>query len=107
MTARALAAAKPLRRVSLTAFAGALCIGASVLMSGCSSIGAASGAAAGVASGLVTSNPAVGIGVGIAVQAATAEAVVCEAEQPPQRGRWPRRHHPDDGYHGFDVGGGD
>ncbi|CAH2928556.1 MAG: FIG00454115: hypothetical protein [uncultured Paraburkholderia sp.] len=71
MTARALEAATPLRRVSLTAFAGALCIGASVLMSGCSSIGAA----AGVASGLVTSNPAVGIGVGIAVQAATDEAV--------------------------------
>jgi hypothetical protein len=55
--------------------AGALCVGASLLASGCSSIGAASGAAAGVASGLVTSNPAVAIGVGIAVQAATDEAV--------------------------------
>ncbi|CAE6814123.1 hypothetical protein R69608_06665 [Paraburkholderia nemoris] len=55
--------------------AGALCVGASLLTSGCSSVGAASGAAAGVASGLVTSNPAVGIGVGIAVQAATDEAV--------------------------------
>ncbi|MFM0739459.1 hypothetical protein PQQ51_19635 [Paraburkholderia xenovorans] len=55
--------------------ASALCVGASLLTSGCSSVGAASGAAAGVASGLVTSNPAVGIGVGIAVQAATDEAV--------------------------------
>ena len=34
--------------------AGALCVGASLLTSGCSSVGAASGAAAGVASGLVT-----------------------------------------------------
>ncbi|HZZ01549.1 hypothetical protein [Paraburkholderia sp.] len=55
--------------------AGAICVGASLLTSGCSSVGAASGAAAGVASGLVTSNPAVGIGVGIAVQAATDEAI--------------------------------
>lgn len=55
--------------------AGAICVGASLLTSGCSSVGAASGAAAGVASGLVTANPAVGIGVGIAVQAATDEAV--------------------------------
>jgi hypothetical protein len=57
--------------------AGALCAGASLLTSGCSSssVGAASGAAAGVATGLVTANPAVGIGVGIAVQAATDEAV--------------------------------
>jgi membrane protein implicated in regulation of membrane protease activity len=55
--------------------AAALCVGASVLTSGCSSVGAASGAAAGVASGLVTANPAIGIGVGIAVQAATDEAV--------------------------------
>lgn len=55
--------------------ASALCVGASLLTSGCSSVGAASGAAAGVASGLVTANPAVGIGVGIAVQAATDEAV--------------------------------
>lgn len=55
--------------------AGALCVGASLLTSGCSSVGAASGAAAAVASGLVTANPAVGIGVGIAVQAATDEAV--------------------------------
>ncbi|MGA9912606.1 hypothetical protein [Paraburkholderia sp.] len=55
--------------------AGALCVGASLLTSGCSSVGAVSGAAAGVASGLVTTNPAVGIGVGIAVQAATDEAV--------------------------------
>ena len=31
--------------------AGALCVGASLLTSGCSSVGAASGAAAGVASG--------------------------------------------------------
>ncbi|MFP3566002.1 hypothetical protein [Paraburkholderia sp. SIMBA_030] len=65
--------------------AGALCAGASLLTSGCSSIGAASGAAAGVASGLVTSNPAVGIGVGIAVQAATDEAV----------GRYMRNMHTD------------
>lgn len=57
------------------ALAGAICVGASLLTSGCSSVGAASGAAAGVASGLVTANPAVGIGVGIAVQAATDEAV--------------------------------
>jgi hypothetical protein len=55
--------------------AGALCVGASLLTSGCSSVGAVSGAAAGVASGLVTSNPAIGIGIGIAVQAATDEAV--------------------------------
>lgn len=55
--------------------AGALCVGASMMTSGCSSVGAASGAAAGIASGLVTSNPAVGIGIGIAVQAATDEAV--------------------------------
>ncbi|WP_429300055.1 hypothetical protein [Paraburkholderia sp. GAS199] len=55
--------------------AGALVVGASLMTSGCSSVGAASGAAAGVASGLVTSNPAIGIGVGIAVQAATDEAV--------------------------------
>ncbi|HEY4297664.1 MAG TPA: hypothetical protein VGM85_14425 [Paraburkholderia sp.] len=55
--------------------AGTLCVGASLLTSGCSSVGAASGAAAGVASGLVTSNPAVAIGVGIAVQAATDEAI--------------------------------
>ncbi|MDR6445543.1 hypothetical protein J2794_001634 [Paraburkholderia terricola] len=55
--------------------AGAVCVGASLLTSGCSSVGAASGAAAGVASGLITSNPAVGIGVGIAVQAATDEAI--------------------------------
>ncbi len=55
--------------------AGALCVGASIVTSGCSSVGAASGAAAGIASGLVTSNPAVGIGIGIAVQAATDEAV--------------------------------
>ncbi|MCC8401046.1 hypothetical protein LJ655_03910 [Paraburkholderia sp. MMS20-SJTN17] len=55
--------------------AGALCVGAVLLGSGCSSIGAASGAAAGVASGIVTSNPAVALGVGVAVQAATDEAV--------------------------------
>ncbi|CAD6522458.1 hypothetical protein LMG28140_01387 [Paraburkholderia metrosideri] len=55
--------------------AGALCVGASLMTSGCTSIGAASGAAAGVASGIFTSNPAVAIGVGIAVQAATDEAV--------------------------------
>ncbi|CAE6721889.1 hypothetical protein R75483_01779 [Paraburkholderia domus] len=65
--------------------AGALCIGASLLTSGCSSVGAASGAAAGVASGLVTANPAVGIGIGIAVQAATDEAV----------GRYMRNMHTD------------
>ncbi|MGF6779004.1 hypothetical protein [Paraburkholderia sp. GAS334] len=59
------------------ALATAVCVSASVLMSGCSStsVGAASGAAAGVATGLVTANPAVGIGVGIAVQAATDEVV--------------------------------
>ena len=57
------------------ALASVLCVGASVLTSGCSSVGAASGAAAGVASGLVTANPAVGIGVGIVVQSATDEAV--------------------------------
>jgi hypothetical protein len=61
-------------RIRLIA-AGALCVGASLLASGCSSIGAASGAAAGVASGIVTSNPAVALGVGVAVQAATDEAV--------------------------------
>ncbi|MFM0232656.1 hypothetical protein [Paraburkholderia sediminicola] len=68
------AAARSGNRLRLV-LAGALCVGASLLTSGCSSVGAASGAAAGVASGLVTSNPAVGIGVGIAVQAATDEAV--------------------------------
>jgi hypothetical protein len=57
------------------ALAGAVCAGACLLTSGCSSIGAATGAAAGIASGIVSSNPAVGIGVGIAVQAATDEAV--------------------------------
>jgi len=62
-------------RVRALLAGGALCIGASAMLSGCGSIGAASGAAAGVASGLVTANPAVGIGVGIAVQAATDEAV--------------------------------
>jgi hypothetical protein len=46
-----------------------------VLLSGCSSIGAAAGAAAGVSTGIISSNPAIGIGVGIAVQAATDEAV--------------------------------
>ena len=84
MTARSHTAALTARRPRLAAWsgnrlrlvlAGALCVGASVLTSGCSSVGAASGAAAGVASGLVTSNPAIGIGVGIAVQAATDEAV--------------------------------
>ncbi len=65
--------------------AGAVCVCASLLTSGCSSVGAASGAAAGVASGLVTSNPAVGIGVGIAVQAATDEVV----------GRYMRNMHSD------------
>lgn len=55
--------------------AGAVCVGASLLTSGCSSVGAATGAAAGIATGLVSSNPAVGIGVGIAVQAATDAAV--------------------------------
>ncbi|RQS76156.1 hypothetical protein DID96_02490 [Burkholderia sp. Bp8963] len=48
---------------------------ASVALSGCGSVGAASGALAGAATGLVTANPAVGVGVGIAVQAATDEAV--------------------------------
>jgi hypothetical protein len=71
---RALAASLSGSRLRLV-LAGALCVGASLLTSGCSSVGAASGAAAGVASGLVTSNPAIGIGVGIAVQAATDEAV--------------------------------
>jgi hypothetical protein len=71
---RSLAVALPGNRWRL-ALAGAICVGASLLTSGCSSVGAASGAAAGVASGLVTSNPAIGIGVGIAVQAATDEAV--------------------------------
>lgn len=86
MTARSLTAALTARRPRLAGWsgnthrlrlvlAGALCVGASILTSGCSSVGAASGAAAGVASGLVTSNPAIGIGVGIAVQAATDEAV--------------------------------
>ena len=79
VTARDARPVPPLRSglpVSLRlVLAGALCVGASVLTSGCSSVGAASGAAAGVASGLVTANPAVGIGVGIAVQAATDEAV--------------------------------
>jgi len=55
--------------------ASALCVGASLLASGCASIGAASGAAAGVASGIVTSNPAIALGVGVAVQAATDEVV--------------------------------
>jgi hypothetical protein len=73
MKARALSV--PMRgRMRLVA-AAALCVGGSLLASGCSSIGAASGAAAGVASGIVTSNPAVALGVGVAVQAATDEAV--------------------------------
>jgi hypothetical protein len=72
---KALSLDVPMRgRLRLVA-AAALCVGASLLASGCSSIGAASGAAAGVASGIVTSNPAVALGVGIAVQAATDEAV--------------------------------
>jgi hypothetical protein len=78
MTARLTIARRLLRAFPLSArlvLAGALCVGASLLTSGCSSVGAASGAAAAVASGLVTANPAVGIGVGIAVQAATDEAV--------------------------------
>jgi hypothetical protein len=62
------------RPLSLAALA-ALCAGAAILTSGCSSIGAASGAAAAAATGIVTANPAVGVGVGIAVQAATDEAV--------------------------------
>jgi hypothetical protein len=62
-------------RMSLFRTAVAAATGASVLLSGCSSIGAASGAAAAVTTGIVTANPAVGIGVGIAVQAATDEAV--------------------------------
>ncbi|EGD04938.1 hypothetical protein [Burkholderia pseudomultivorans] len=53
---------------------GVLCA-ATVALSGCGSVGAASGALAGAATGLVTANPAVGVGVGIAVQAATDEAV--------------------------------
>ncbi|APA85445.1 hypothetical protein BJG93_08685 [Paraburkholderia sprentiae WSM5005] len=65
----------PMRDLLRLIAAGALCVGASLLASGCSSIGAASGAAAGVASGIVTSNPAVALGVGVAVQAATDEAV--------------------------------
>jgi len=62
------------RRIILTS----MLIGAvttSVVLSGCSSVGAAAGAVAAVTSGIVTANPAVGIGVGIAVQAATDEAV--------------------------------
>jgi hypothetical protein len=55
--------------------AAGVCVGASLLTSGCGSVGAATGAAAGIATGLVSSNPAVGIGVGIAVQAATDAAV--------------------------------
>lgn len=69
---RSTARAIRLARIAATA---ALCAGATLVVSGCGSIGAASGAAAGAASGLVTANPAVGIGVGIAVQAATDEAV--------------------------------
>ncbi|CAG4888467.1 hypothetical protein [Paraburkholderia saeva] len=59
------------------ALVAAVCLGASVVISGCSSasVGAAGGAAAGLATGIVTANPAVGIGVGIAVQAATDEVV--------------------------------
>ena len=73
MKARSLSV--PMRdRMRLVA-AAALCVGGSLLASGCSSIGAASGAAAGVASGIVTSNPAVALGVGVAVQAATDEVV--------------------------------
>ncbi|CAB3674222.1 hypothetical protein [Trinickia soli] len=59
-------------RMMLVALA---CAGTSAVLSGCSSIGAASGAVAGVATGTFTGNPAVGIGVGIAVQSATDEAV--------------------------------
>ncbi|WP_116122547.1 hypothetical protein [Paraburkholderia sp. BL6669N2] len=46
-----------------------------VMMGGCTSIGAVAGAVAAVSTGAVTSNPAIGIGVGIAVQAAADEAV--------------------------------
>jgi hypothetical protein len=63
------------RRSATLLVAGVLCASAGALMSGCSSVGAASGAAAAVATGVVTANPAVGIGVGIAVQAVTDEAV--------------------------------
>jgi len=63
------------RRSATLLVACALCVSASALMSGCSSVGAASGATAAIATGLVTANPAVGIGVGIAVQAATDQAV--------------------------------
>ncbi|MDR2990353.1 MAG: hypothetical protein LBU72_00185 [Burkholderiaceae bacterium] len=52
-----------------------VCAGFIGMMSGCSSIGAASGAVAGITTGTVTANPAVGIGVGIAVQAATDQVV--------------------------------
>jgi hypothetical protein len=73
-TTRPRALPVPVSRLRLLA-ASALCVGASLLASGCASIGAASGAAAGVASGIVTSNPAVALGVGVAVQAATDEVV--------------------------------
>jgi hypothetical protein len=74
---RALHRLRANRASARLALAGALCVGALTLVSGCSStsVGAAAGAGAGAATGLVTANPAVGIGVGIAVQAATDEAV--------------------------------
>jgi len=62
------------RRIILTSMLVGV-VTTSVVLSGCSSVGAAAGAVAAVTSGIVTANPAVGIGVGIAVQAATDEAV--------------------------------
>jgi hypothetical protein len=62
------------RFVALTALT-ALTLAATLGVSGCASIGAASGAAAAAATGIATANPAIGVGVGIAVQAATDEAV--------------------------------
>jgi hypothetical protein len=63
--------------VRLTLFSTAMtaATAATVLLAGCSSIGAASGGAAALTTGIVTANPAVGIGVGIAVEAATDEVV--------------------------------
>lgn len=63
--------ANSLRFVAVCAFGAA----ASLLTSGCETVGATTGAVAGMATGLATTNPAVGIGVGIVVQAATDEAV--------------------------------
>lgn len=58
------------RWLRLATMCGSL-MAATVLMSGCGSIGGFTGAAAGIMTGAATGNPAIGIGVGVAVRSAT------------------------------------